>query len=882
MPSRYPEHATPLAFSADSFSQSFSPDTQTHPPSRIQRFIEAHRNVGYRAARLDPLARVSVPEIPQLTAQFHGLDPAQPVVLPDKPFRAVSTVRDLELQLKRVYCDAIGMDCSAIRDEARRQWLFAHQEAKILHSAPTTEQRLAVLNRLVAAEMWEHHVAAYFGHVVKRFSLEGCESLVPLLDALIDNAGRNGLKQIFLGMPHRGRLNALVNVMDFPAGRMLDLLDYESEAATLQTDLPYHLGGVARKATPHGDVTVFLAHNPSHLQSVFPVVCGMARAWQDDHRDASCLPIVVHGDAAFAGQGIVMETLNLTAKRGYALDGTIHVIVNNQIGFTTPNVIDVNAHSYCTDIARMIDAPVIHVNADRPDEVIKAVEIAFDYRMTYQADVVIDLIGYRRLGHSEHDIPAITQPHLHAAIATRPTVTELYHAMVDTGTPLSTLREHALHELKTQSGSAENWKREARHTPTDLQPMSLSRIQSLTAALTKTPAGMQLHDLVRNVIAKWQASAANESCKADWCFAENIAYASLLDEGHGVRLSGMDVGRGTFMHRHAVWHLQDGGAGGGDCYVPLANIAPHQGDVDIVNSPLTEEAVLGFEYGYSVESKKRLTIWEAQFGDFVNGAQVIIDQYIAPGEFKWGYQSALTILLPHGHEGVGPEHSSGYLGRFLQLCADDNLRVAYPSTSAQWFHLLREQATAQHPKPLVVMSPKSQLYGDARSHSALSELISGSFAPVLRDVDVQLREKVTRVVLCSGKLFYQLQQARDEARNDGIALVRIEQLYPFPSGEVADALAEFRNLDEVVWAQEEDKNQGAWRFVRESLEEVLPAGCHLTHVCRTATAAGAHSSMKAHLKEQNRLVSLALTQRNAHDLKEEEHALSDALTASVE
>ncbi|TKC86034.1 2-oxoglutarate dehydrogenase E1 component [Trinickia terrae] len=834
---------------------------QSAASPQVARFIDAYREQGHRCARLDPLALAPLPALPALKPDYHGLHPLQERASDDCALPGAVTVQELARQLERTYCDTIGLDCSGIRSKARRGWLFARMEADLLSPPLAPREQGKLLQQLLAAEMWERHVARSQAHA-KRFSLEGCESLVPLLEALVTKAVQGGVRQVFLGMPHRGRLNVLVNLMGFDVESMLQCLNPDSDLAALQRDLPYHLGGAARMPTAHGEAALFLAHNPSHLQSVFPVVSGMARAYQDEHPESPCLPVVVHGDAAFAGQGIVAETLNLTRRNGYALGGTIHVIVNNQVGFTTPNRMNVEADDYCTDVARMIDAPVIRVNADHPEAVLRAASIAFDYRRVHGADVVIDLIGYRRLGHSEHDIPSLTQPFVQAAIASHPTVTELYHAAIAEPAPLAQMRDDALQHLLSRPGELGPFNvapadRPAASRP--LQPLSHARLRALTAALATPPEGLLLHEFVRNLTDKWNAAASSEDNAVDWPLAENAAYASLLEEGHGIRLSGMDVGRGTFMHRHAVWHAQPGEAGGAaKAYVPLAHIAAGQGRFDIVNSPLTEEAVLGYEYGYSVQTKTRLTIWEAQFGDFVNGAQVIIDQYIAPGEYKWGYRSALTILLPHGHEGVGPEHSSGFLGRFLQLCAGQNLRVAVPSTSAQWFHLLREQAAAEHAKPLVVMSPKTQLYSNRRSHAPLRALANGAFMPVLPDSGVRAPEQVTRVVLCSGKFFYELEAARDEAQAASVAVIRVEQLYPFPKDALMQALAAFPNLAEVVWAQEEDRNQGAWRFVRDDLEACVSPGCRLAKVCRTATASGAHASIRGHQIEQRRLVKAAL------------------------
>ncbi len=862
MYSQYSEYATTAGF--------VGTETQDVSPSArhllISRFVDAHRDAGFRVADLDPLRLAARAEVPELDPRFHGLVPDEPVDTPLVGFETARTVGELGQRLAQLYCGALALDCSGVRDATRRRWLFGRIESAASNPAPEQAQRHAVLGQLLAAETWERIVAERFAHA-KRFSLEGCESLIPLLAAVIDTAGRHGMQRVFIGMPHRGRLNALVNVMDMRAADMLARLDPDSPVALTQPDLPYHLGHVARKRTAHGEVSVQLAHNPSHLQSVYPVVVGMARAWQDAHGEAGCLPVVVHGDAAFAGQGVVTETLNLARHAGYSPAGTLHVIVNNQIGFTTPNRMDAEAHVYCTDVARGVDAPVLRVNADRPDEVLRAVAIAFDYRKTFHADIVIDLIGYRRLGHSEHDIPALTQPMLQAVIRSHPGVVERYHASLDGAAPLDVLRQAAERALLGERGGEldavggvdvdVDADVEA-SSASSMQPLSLTRLRALAEALTRVPPGARIHEFVASLTARWRNATASEAGRVDWSLAENLAYASLLDDGHDVRISGMDVGRGTFMHRQAVWHLQDGGERVGEPHVPLGAISDRQGRFDVVNSPLTEEAVLGFEYGYSVVAHDALTIWEAQFGDFVNGAQVFVDQYIAAGEHKWGYRSRLTVLLPHGHEGVGPEHSSGYLGRFLQLCADDNMRVVCPSTSAQWFHLLRGQAATREPKPLVVMSPKSQLYDNARSHSSVTALLDGAFATVIGDDSVSDATRVRKVVLSSGKFHYALREARDAAGDASVALVRVEQLYPFPRLALASALAAFDHLEAVVWAQEEDANQGAWRCVRDELEAVLPAGCRLTAVCRVATAAGAHSSVRAHQAEQRRLVASAL------------------------
>ncbi|RYO74408.1 hypothetical protein DL763_011537 [Monosporascus cannonballus] len=860
MSSHAPQMAGPGSAAAFDPSNAPAGTAAAAPPSTaVTQLIDAYREHGHRRARLDPLARAPLPDVPELRLRFHGLDPAQKREPASTVLPTATTMQALEWQLKRVYCGTTGLDCSSVRKRQRRAWLYARMEAELLAPPLAPDQKRRLLRRLVAAEMWERLAGGTFAHA-KRFSLEGCESLVPLLDTLVEEGAGHGVRQVFLGMPHRGRLNTLVNVMGFDARGMLDRLDPDSEVAFSQRDLPYHLGGLAGRMVGDDEISLVLAPNPSHLQSVYPVVCGMARAHVDEHPGTPCLPVMVHGDAAFAGQGVVMETLNLTRRSGYTAGGVVHVIVNNQIGFTTPNVMDVRAHDYCTDVTRMVDAPVLHVNADDPEAVVRAARIAIAYRMEHGADIVIDLIGYRRLGHSEHDTPAVTQPALHAAIAAHPTVTEQYHVASAESTRLADLREAAVRDLRAAPGKAPR----AADVSTlhsaarrQLQPSS-QRVQALTQTLTTPPDDVLLHDVVRGLCERWRATVSSDAHTVDWCLAENLAHATLLEDGHSIRLSGMDVGRGTFMHRHAVWQSQASLSDDGDRYVPLQHVAPCQGTFDVINSPLSEEAALGFEYGYSVQTRTRLTLWEAQFGDFVNGAQVFIDQYIASGEYKWGCQSALAMLLPHGHEGVGPEHSNGFLGRFLQLCADDNMRVVMPSTSGQWFHLLREQAALATPKPLIVMSPKTELHGKGRSHSPLQDLIDGRFMPVLADASAVDPQAVARVVLCSGKFFYELHAQREREARADVALVRVEQLYPFPQEALVAALAAFPNLKEIVWAQEEDANQGAWRFVRDALQTCLPEGSRLASVCRSATPSGAHASVRAHQAEQRRLVAAAL------------------------
>src|SRR5450830_555190 len=829
--------------------------------NKVRDFIDAHRRLGYQAANLDPLGLTAAPDIPELTPQFYSLDEADILLADMEMLPDVSSVADLDLQLKSLYCGPIGLDCSSVRDPSRRQWLIARLEHEIFVPF-SPAQSASILRRLTHAQEWELNVQKFYPKA-KRFSLEGCESLLPLMDMLVEMASQHGIGKLFLGMPHRGRLNLLVNLMDVPADHILGHFDTTADTIKPEYDLPYHLGWSSVKQTANGSVALTLAHNPSHLQSVYPVVLGMARACQDEQAQTQlrCAPIIIHGDAAFAGQGVVMEALKMGQNRGYSVQGTIHIIVNNQIGFTTPNAMDVHGHVYCTDISRIVDAPVLHVNADQPEAVLQAARIAFDYRMQFGTDIVIDLIGYRRWGHAEQDTAEVTQPQLHALIDRHPTVTTRYRqaaAAIFTDAEIDLWRAEALQLFQRATPPLASVVAAA-PTPA-VAALSLPRLQTLVATMTTTPAHFSAHPVIAQLIQKWQGYVTQADSLVDWCFAENMAYATLLEEGKGIRISGMDVGRGTFMHRHAVWHSQQGDTTGAAALVPLRHINPDQAKFDIVNSPLSEEAVLGFEYGFSIETKTRdLPIWEAQFGDFVNGAQIMVDQYICSGEQKWGYQSALTMLLPHGYEGVGPEHSTAYLSRFLQLCADQNIRVAYPSDSAQWFHLLREQASAVERKPLVVMAPKAKLYGTKDSFAPLEKLIHGKFQPVLADPGLASADAVTRVVLCSGKLFYDLDAQRQAQQLSNTALLRIERLYPFPHDQLSAELAKFGKLAEVGWAQEEDRNQGAWHFVREHLESVLPTGITLRSVTRKATASGACASAQQHLAQQLALVTSALS-----------------------
>ncbi|MBB3213532.1 2-oxoglutarate dehydrogenase E1 component [Herbaspirillum sp. Sphag1AN] len=867
-----------ITFATATYSTSASDDVLSlnHSQQKINRYIEAYRQHGYRVARLDPLDTIKVPALAELSPSFWGITDEDVRRWRTGSGFAGTTTKQLNDHLQALYAGSIGVDGSGVRNTTRQQWLFdAFEQQQQGHQQTSLplQQQTALLQRLIQAEQWEHFVQEHYPKA-KRFSLEGCESLLLLMDALLDASNAQGIRKFFFAMPHRGRLNLLVNFMQIAPERILSHFDTTTTTAQRHHDLPFHLGVTSTRETVHGVVELKLAHNPSHLESVYPILLGMTRAAQDAQSATTAAPtsVVLHGDAAFSGQGVVMESLKLSQHQGYAVNGTIHVIINNQIGFTTPNPLNPATHVLCTDIARIVDAPVLHVNADDPVAVVQVAQLAFAYRQQFGVDVVIDLVGYRRWGHAEQDTASVTQAPLHALIDRQPTITTLFQEQLQRN--FSDFIDHGAQWREQARKSFHGVTHPARQSPqTSLYPATgaatetavpLSRLRQFVDTMTTLPPHFDPHPVVATLIDKWQAAVTQTDGVADWCLAENLAYASLLSEGYSIRLSGMDVERGTFMHRHAIWHNQQAEIRIKESvamarHMPLLSVAAGQARCAIVNSPLSEEAVLGFEYGYSVQtSKPGLVMWEAQFGDFVNGAQIMVDQYVSSGAAKWGYTSGLVMSLPHGYEGVGPEHSSAYLSRFLLLCAEENMRVVYLSESAQWFHLLREQARSTQPTPLIVMAPKAQLYQNQASFSEVSAITGGAFAPVLADPQQPVAEQVKRVVLCSGKVFHDLDAHRRLAAQSSVALLRVEQLYPFPATQLQDELTRFPSLTEVVWVQEEDKNQGAWYFLREHLEAILPDQAALRLVCRPARAAGAHASSTQHKAEQAALLLAAL------------------------
>jgi len=823
--------------------------------------LARYREAGYLQASVNPLRRARPSELAPAPAAFRHALRADAAPGAD--------LHDLEARLRQSYCEGLALNAAHVRNHARVDWLYERLEARAAAPRPAVARRLALYEMLLAAERLEHAIAADYP-AAKRFSLEGSESYIVFLRCAIEAAAANGASRVVLGMPHRGRLNVLANVMGLSAEELRSLFTDTPAPHLAAWDIKEHLGLERRLRTEAGWLDVLLAHNPSHLESVTPVVTGMVRAMQERaaaNPRGHVLPVIVHGDASFSGQGIVTETLNLAGTRGYGVGGTVHVILNNQIGSTVSNLLDARSTLNSADVARAYDVPVLHVNGDLPELVAQVAEIAVQYRQRFHADILVDVVGYRRHGHNGHDDPRVTQPAMQRIVRAMPTVVQRYRAQLaregapaldqlaaveDRVTGAQSLPICAVEVAPLAAAAA------APPRVTMTAGVPFAQLAALTRALATPPAGFRLHDDIVALAARWRETAGKRGNGVDWCLAETLAYASLLTAGSNVRLSGLDIGRGSFFHRQHVWHDQDALIDGERTHVPLRSLGERQGVFSVFETPLSEEAVLGFEYGYSVASTDTLVAWEAQFGDFVNNAQVLIDQFISSGEAKWGWRSRLAMLLPHGNEGGGPEHSSAYVGRFLSLCAEHNMVVCMPSTSAQMFHLLRRQVLAGTPKPLVVFTPKGQLYGDQASFSAWSEFEAGGFQPLLGDIDPAQASQVERVVLSGGKIHYALAAGLAARPDPRVALLRVEQLYPLPAAQIRQRLAHLPRLAEVVWVQEEARNHGAWTALREPLEETLPPGVRLRCAARPEAAASAGCRRSVHVAEQAALVAGAL------------------------
>ncbi len=840
----------------------------------VQKLIAAYRNIGSRWADLDPLKRQERPALPDLEPSFYGFsDTDMDIVFNTSNTyfgRETMALRELLQNLRETYCGTLGIEFMYITDQTEKRWWQAKLET--IRSKPdfTADKKKHILERLTAAEGFERYLHTRFiGQ--KRFSLEGGESFIASMDELIQRAGKAGVQEIVIGMAHRGRLNVLVNIMGKNPLDLFAEFEGKHDDELPSGDVKYHQGFTSDIATPGGPINLSLAFNPSHLEIVNPVVEGAVKARQvrrGDRDGSQVLPILVHGDAAFAGQGVIMETLNLALTRGYGTGGTVHIVINNQIGFTTSDPRDSRSTTYCTDVVKMIEAPVLHVNGDDPDAVVLATQMALDYRQAFKRDVVIDIICFRKLGHNEQDTPAMTQPLMYKKIDRHPGTRKLYSERLQSqgvigDTYADTLSKQFRKDLDEGKYSANPIL--VNKTIFTSEPASgrneisetgvpLAELKRIAERITKVPDQFKLHPLVEKVIND-RARMGRAEQPLDWGMGEHLAFGSLVTGGYPIRITGQDSGRATFSHRHAVLHDQNREKWDSGSYIPLQNVTDNQAPFTVIDSVLSEEAVLGFEYGYSISAPDTLVIWEAQFGDFANGAQVLIDQFITSGEVKWGLASGLTLMLPHGYEGQGPEHSSARPERFLQLCAENNIQVCQPTNPAQIFHLLRRQITSMVRKPLVILTPKS-LLRNKEAVSPLVDLSTGNFQNIIGDTTAKAK-KVKRLIACSGKVYYDLINRRRENTAENVAIIRIEQLYPFPAEEFTAQLRHYPALKEIVWCQDEPKNQGYWRFLQHYIMKAMTPGQQFGYAGRLASASTACGYAATHALQQKALLDQA-------------------------
>ena len=850
----------------------------------VQQLIAAYRNVGARWADLDPLKRAERDTIPELDSSFYGFtDADQEVVFnTSNTFfgKEAMSLRELLNALRETYCGTIGAEYMYATDQNQKRWW--QQRLESIRSKPSLskEKKLHLLDRLTAAEGLERFLhTKYVGQ--KRFSLEGGESFIASMDELIQRGGEIGVQEIVIGMAHRGRLNVLVNSLGKVPASLFAEFDHTAPEDLPSGDVKYHQGFSSDVTTPGGPVHLSLAFNPSHLEIVNPVVEGSVRARMDrraDPKGLQVLPVLVHGDAAFAGQGVVMETLALAETRGYTTGGTVHLVINNQIGFTTSDPRDSRSTLYCTDVVKMIEAPVLHVNGDDPEAVVLATQLALDFRMAFQKDVVVDIICFRKLGHNEQDTPALTQPLMYKKISQHPGTRRIYadkltaQGFGDTlGDDMVKATRAALDAGKStfdpvlsnfKSKYAVDWSPYLGKKWTDAgdTAVPMAEWKRLAEKITTIPANVTPHNLVKKVYDD-RASMGRGDIPVDWGMGEHMAFASLVASGYPIRLSGEDCGRGTFTHRHAVIHDQSREKWDTGTYVPLENVADKQAPFVVIDSILSEEAVLAFEYGYASNDPSTMVIWEAQFGDFANGAQVVIDQFIASGEVKWGRVNGITLMLPHGYEGQGPEHSSARLERFMQLAADANMQVVQPTTASQIFHVLRRQMVRNFRKPLIIMTPKS-LLRNKDATSPLLEFTKGAFQTIIPENNEEIIKKsdrVKRIIACSGKVYYDLVKKRQEKEIDDIVILRVEQLYPFPHKAFATELKKYSQATDIVWCQDEPQNQGAWFFVQHYIHENMLSGQKLGYSGRAASASPAVGYSHLHQDQQKALVEGAFS-----------------------
>ena len=848
---------------------------------KVVRLIQSYRNRGHLKAKLDPLGMMERRLVEDLNIEFHGFSEMDL----DEEFYTDTfntgknklPLREIVKRLEEIYCGNIGIECNHIMESQERRWFQKKFESKLQDYSFTDDEKYNIYERLNSAEGLAKYLSAKYPGM-KRFGIDGAESLVPLVESVIQNCGSIGANQICFGMAHRGRLNLLVNVLGKLPSELFAAFDEDSTLEGANTgDVKYHLGFSSNLNTPGGEVHVSLFNNPSHLEIVDPVVIGSVRARQDRIKDkdrSKVIPVLLHGDASFSGQGVVMESLQMSQTRGFYVGGCIHIIVNNQIGFTTSNTNDSRSTDYSSDVAKIIQAPVIHVNGDDPEMVVNAAKIACKYRNKFKKDIVIDLFCYRRRGHNEADDPSATQPLMYKKISEHPSVLKQYEQAlltkkVLTDEKIKSIKTEYRKSLESGQTVAKNLAKKPNNSlwfdwdpyldtkwwPKVDTSVDKKQFKELGHDICSIPKSFSLGSQATKIFED-RIKMTDENIPINWGYAETMAYATLLNEGYPIRITGQDVRRGTFSHRHACVFDSKSGMG----FIPLSEIAEKNNTrFDIYDSLLSEEAVLGFEYGYSATWPSGLAIWEAQFGDFANGAQVVIDQFIVSAQHKWERLSGLVMLLPHGYEGQGPEHSSARIERFLQLCASENIQVCVPSSPKQIFHLLRRQAIRKMRTPLIVISPKSLLRNpDATSN--LDELTSGEFSCVIDD-DLKNKNDVKRIIMCSGKVYYDLAKMRDKNDFKDVGIVRIEQLYPFPYDDLEEILTKYENVQEFIWCQEEPLNQGAWFSHRHRIQRVLDRfdkGDEVSLVSRPPAAAPAVGLMKLHLQQQEELVKEAI------------------------
>ena len=904
-PLRWAEDYNPSLFGGDRFNE------QVEKQANVLQLINAYRIRGHLLADIDPLNMTShhAAELDLETFRLTVWDLDREFITGGLHGENTATLRRILEILRKAYCGKVGIEYRHIQSKDEKEWIRQRVREHFVDTQPLGSGiRVELLQKLIEAEQFEQFLhKKYLGQ--KRFSLEGCETVIPMLDQLVEGAAARGVDEIYMGMAHRGRLNVLANIIGDPnTGAMAERIFTVFEGTSHpdfpadEGDVKYHQGAVGNRKTKAGkDVRIELSCNPSHLEFVNPVVEGMARAKQDELRNGEnktreqvyqqILPVLLHGDAAFSGQGIVMETLQLASLEGYRTGGTIHIVINNQIGFTTSPESG-RSSIYSTDAAQITQTPIFHINGDAPEAAYRVLQIALDYRREFKKDVVLDLVGFRRLGHNEGDEPSYTQPVMYARVKAHPGTRLLYaEQLVREGVVSDEdVKKMTDSVVEKYEGILERAKRIAVQKPkkeslaapaieddgstifeTGTTPEILRQVSEKVSLV---PQNFHVNPKMVGQLARRAKMGAGET-PMDWGFAEAMAIGSLVIEGFPIRLSGQDSGRGTFSQRHAsMYDIQTGRR-----WSPLTELRnPEKPDARfyVFDSSLSESGVLGFEYGYAVKAQDELVAWEAQFGDFANGAQVIIDQYIAASEDKWKQKCRLVMLLPHGYEGQGPEHSSARLERFLQLCAENNLQVCYPTTPAQYFHLLRRQAKQRMIRPFIVMTPKSLLRLPAAS-SAIGELETGAFQPIIDDAKITDRDSITRVVICSGKVFYDLEAAREDTPRNGIAVARLEQFYPFPKTALEQILASYPKVQQVFWTQEEPQNMGGWTFVEPRLKDVMPAGCELRFVGRAASASPATGSYAVHELEQRQIVDQALS-TNSHEVSAaSEPAVSEKL-----